>query len=257
MDRPDGAITRGTTGINRLRRIDRWIVHHPQLIAALTAAAQPLAVDLGYGSRPDTAIELASRLRSKVQSVQLVGLEIDPARVVPPQDGVRFAVGGFELAGLRPHLVRAFNVLRQYDESQVAASWNRMQRQLAPGGFIVEGTCDELGRRCCWILLDSDRPLTFTLAWDPLRSERPSDLAERLPKALIHRNVPGEPIHHLLRTLDRCWDVAAPLAPFGPRQRWRRALELLPDNGIVPLPDRRRHRDNVLTVSWDQVAPAL
>jgi hypothetical protein len=168
---------------------------------------------------------------------------------------VRFAVGGFELAGLRPHLVRAFNVLRQYDEAQVAPAWARMQRQLAPDGFIVEGTCDELGRRCCWVLLDAHRPLTFTLAWDPARSRRPSDLAERLPKALIHRNVPGEPIHHLLQTLDRCWDVAAPLAAFGPRQRWRRALELLPANGIDVVADRRRQRDNVLTVPWDQVAP--
>ena len=28
----------------------------------------------------------------------MTGLEIDPARVVPGQDGVRFARGGFELA---------------------------------------------------------------------------------------------------------------------------------------------------------------
>lgn len=238
-----------------MRRVDRWIAHHIEIGSVLSLADQPLAIDLGYGSRPDTAIELAARLRARIPSVELVGLEIDPARVVPPQAGVRFAVGGFELAGLRPHLVRAFNVLRQYDESQVPAAWARMQKQLAPGGFIVEGTCDELGRRCCWILLDAIRPRTFTLSWDPLQSERPSDLAERLPKALIHRNVPGEPIHHLLRTLDRCWDIAAPLAPFGPRQRWRRALELLPDNGIAPVPDRRRHRDNVLTVPWEQVAP--
>lgn len=255
--RPEGTITRGTTGINRLRRVDRWIAHHRPILAALESARQPLAVDLGYGARPDTALELASRLRAVVPGTQLVGLEIDPARVVPPQDGVRFAVGGFELAGLRPQLVRAFNVLRQYDESQVDAAWERMQRQLAPGGYIVEGTCDELGRRCCWILLDAHRPLTFTLAWDPARSARPSDLAERLPKALIHRNVPGERVHNLLATLDRCWDIAAPFAPFGPRQRWHRTLELLSTFGFAPTPDRRRHRDNIVTVPWDQVAPAV
>ena len=33
---------------------------------------------------------------------------------MPPRDGVEFALGGFELAGRRPVLVRAFNVLRQY-----------------------------------------------------------------------------------------------------------------------------------------------
>jgi hypothetical protein len=235
--------------------VDRWIVHHEPIMSVLAAADQPLAVDLGYGSRPDTAIELAARLRAVVPATELVGLEIDPGRVVPAQAGVRFAVGGFELAGLRPHLVRVFNVLRQYDESKVAAAWLRMQGALAPGGFIVEGTCDELGRRCCWILLDRSGPLSFTLAWDPARSDRPSDLAERLPKALIHRNVPGERIHQLLATLDRCWEIAAPMAPFGPRQRWRRTLQLLSDKGIEPLPDRRRHRDNVLTVPWDLVAP--
>ncbi|HEY9313001.1 class I SAM-dependent methyltransferase [Williamsia sp.] len=249
-------MTRGTTGINRLRRIDRWIVNHSLIVAALESAQRPLAVDLGYGARPDTALELASRLRAVVPDVQLVGLEIDPARVVPPRDGVRFAVGGFELAGLRPHLVRAFNVLRQYDESQVGAAWSRMQRQLASGGFIVEGTCDELGRRCCWVLLDDHRPLTFTLAWDPVHSARPSDLAERLPKALIHRNVPGERVHDLLGSLDRCWDIAAPFAPFGPRQRWQRTLELLSDFGFAPTPDRRRQRDNIVTIPWEQVAPA-
>jgi hypothetical protein len=226
-------------------------------MSTLAAADRPLAVDLGYGSRPDTAIELAARLRAVVPATELVGLEIDPGRVVAAQAGVRFAVGGFELAGLRPHLVRAFNVLRQYNESEVAAAWSRMQRGLAPGGFIVEGTCDELGRRCCWIVLDQAGPLTFTLAWDPAHSDRPSDLAERLPKALIHRNVPGERVHHLLATLDRCWDVAAPMAPFGPRQRWRRTLELMLDKDIELLADRRRHRDNVLTVPWDQVAPTL
>jgi hypothetical protein len=237
--------------------VDRWIVHHEPITSVLAAADQPLAVDLGYGSRPDTAIELATRLRAVVPATELVGLEIDPGRVVAARAGVRFAVGGFELAGLRPHLVRVFNVLRQYDESDVAAAWSRMQGALASRGFIVEGTCDELGRRCCWILLDRSGPLSFTLAWDPAHSDRPSDLAERLPKALIHRNVPGERINHLLATLDRCWEIAAPMAPFGPRQRWRRTLELLSDKGIEILPDRRRHRDNVLTVPWDQVAPTL
>lgn len=252
---PDGVITRGTTGMNRLRRVDRWMIHDPSILAALRAVDQPLAVDLGYGSRPDTALELASRLRSVVPACSLVGLEIDPARVVPDRDGVRFAVGGFELAGLRPNLVRAFNVLRQYDESEVGAAWARMQRQLAPGGRIVEGTCDEIGRRCCWIVLDAEGPRSLTLAWDPRHSERPSDLAERLPKALIHHNTPGERVHEFLTIADRCWDIASTHAAFGPRSRWRRTTELLRDNGIELLDGRRRSRDLVITVPWSVVDP--
>ena len=216
----------------------------------------PVVVDLGYGARPDTAIELAARLREVVPDVAMVGLEIDPDRVVPPRDGVRFAVGGFELAGLRPQLVRAFNVLRQYDEAEVAGAWGRMQSGLGPGGLIVEGTCDEIGRRACWILLDADGPLELTLSWAPAHSERPSDLAPRLPKALIHRNVPGEPIHELLNAADRAWDVAASHEPFGPRVRWQRALDLLVEQG-VPVANTRRTRsvDNVLSVPWSAVAP--
>ncbi|MFT3661045.1 MAG: class I SAM-dependent methyltransferase [Gordonia sp. (in: high G+C Gram-positive bacteria)] len=223
--------------------------------AVLDDAAAPLAVDLGYGARPDTALEMAARLRAVVPDLQLVGLEIDPDRIAAPRDGVRFALGGFELAGLRPHLVRAFNVLRQYDEAEVPAAWDQICAGLASGGLLVEGTCDEIGRRACWILLDADGPIELTLAWAPSYTERPSDLAPRLPKALIHRNVPGEPVHALLAAADRCWDRAAGHEPFGPRQRWRAARDLLVAEGVPLRPVRGRSVDNLLTVPWSAVRP--
>lgn len=253
--KPAGRITRGTTNINRLRRIDRWMANSPAITGALTSVPAPLVVDLGYGARPDTCVEMAHRLRSVAPGLQMVGLEIDPDRIVDPRDGVRFALGGFELAGLRPHVVRAFNVLRQYDESEVADAWAQICGRLAPGGLLVEGTCDEIGRRCAWILLDADGPRTFTLSWAPRHTARPSDLAERLPKALIHRNVPGEPIHDLLVLADRCWDNAAGQTVFGPRARWAQTLRLLRAEGVdVEIP-RHRSVDNVLTVGWSTVAP--
>jgi hypothetical protein len=129
-----------------------------------------------------------------------------------------------------------------------------MRSALAPGGLIVEGTCDELGRRCAWILLDRDGPRSLTLAWNPHHTDTPSRLAERLPKALIHRNIRGEPIHALLAAADRAWSTAAPLAPFGPRIRWRHALTLLAADYPVRLP-RRHLRDNTLTIPWPSVAP--
>ncbi|GAA3229036.1 hypothetical protein GCM10020256_41780 [Streptomyces thermocoprophilus] len=54
-----GAVTRGTTNPNRLRRMDRWIaaVHG----AELRRADDPVAVDLGYGAAPWTAVELLGR----------------------------------------------------------------------------------------------------------------------------------------------------------------------------------------------------
>ena len=145
--RPFGVITRGTTGFNRLRRSDRWTVNHPRVRRLLLDAPSPLAVDVGYGASHTTTVEWAARLRTVRPDIEVVGLEIDPERVLPPQGGVRFELGGFELAGYRPHLVRAFNVLRQYDVAQVEEAWGSVLSRLAPGGLFVEGTCDELGRR--------------------------------------------------------------------------------------------------------------
>ncbi|MEV0106000.1 class I SAM-dependent methyltransferase [Nocardia sp. NPDC050799] len=253
---PLGTVTRGTTGTNRLRRSDRQLIGDPRIAEVLRAAADPLVVDLGYGAQPWTTLELAARLRTVRPDVRVVGLEIDPARVVPARDGVVFARGGFELAGLRPVLVRAFNVLRQYPESAVAQAWETVLAGLAPGGLLVEGTCDELGRRCAWVVLDRSGPRTLTLAWDPFTVERPSDLAERLPKALIHRNVPGERVHTLLGAADRAWAHTVPLAAFGPRVRWRAAAGLLRAQGLPVHDFRRRLRDNVLSVPWPVVAPA-
>lgn len=255
--RPFGVITRGTTNPNRLRRCDRWLAAQPEVAALLRHVPAPLVLDVGYGASHLTTVEWAQRLRRLNRDVCVIGLEIDPSRVLPPRDGVRFELGGFELAGYRPQLVRAFNVLRQYDVAQVAEVWDTVCQRLAPGGFFVEGTCDELGRRAAWILLDELGPRTLTLAWDPFDVSRPSDVAERLPKALIHRNVPGEPIYELLHAADEAWDRCAGWAPYGPRVRWRMARQLLGEVGLPVHPVRRRLRDNALTVDWELVAPHL
>ncbi|WTL35210.1 class I SAM-dependent methyltransferase [Nocardia sp. NBC_01503] len=230
-------------------------MHDPLVTRRLLEAPEPLVVDLGYGASPVTTLEMAGRLRTVRPDLRVVGLEIDPERVVPGRDGVTFARGGFELAGLRPNLVRAFNVLRQYPESAVPPAWSTILAGLAPNGLLLDGTCDELGRRCAWVLLDRNGPLSLTLAWDPFTVDQPSDIAERLPKALIHRNIPGEPIHALLTAADRAWSHAAPLAPYGPRVRWRHAADMLREQGFPLRPQRRRLRDNQLTIPWRAVAP--
>jgi hypothetical protein len=255
-----GAPTRGTTNPNRLRRVDRWLTGSADVRAALAGAADPLVVDLGYGATPITTVEMATRLRTVRADVRVLGLEIDPDRVAaakpaadPPH--LDFRRGGFELAGTRPILLRAFNVLRQYTEAESASSWATMLDRLAPGGLLIEGTCDEIGRRCSWVTLDVDGPRTFTLSCLPSGIDRPSDLAERLPKALIHRNVPGERVHALLTTLDACWATAAPFAPFGPRARWVETVRTFAAAGWPVLDTRRRWRLGEVTVEWSAVKP--
>ncbi|MBN9155171.1 MAG: class I SAM-dependent methyltransferase [Microbacterium sp.] len=267
---PVGRITRGTTGTNRLRRVDRWIARHP----ALRRSDDPLVVDLGFGASIVTALELEVRLRRARPDVEVLGLEIDPARVASaqaqlaavragatsfaPDTRVQAELGGFEipLPGDRhPSVIRAFNVLRQYDETAVPDAWSRMAGRLAPRGVLVEGTCDEIGRVATWVAIGEDAvPTTFTVALRLAGLEHPSIAAERLPKALIHHNVPGEPVHAFLSALDREWERAAGLSAFGPVQRWRGALEAM--SARWPLRDRSRWRLGEVTVPWGAVAPA-
>jgi hypothetical protein len=254
-----GAVTRGTTAPNRLRRIDRWtIASYGDL---LRSTASPLVVDLGFGASPVTTVEFADRLRLVRPDLDVLGLEIDPVRVLAAQPfarpGLSFARGGFEVPSpRRPVLVRALNVLRQYDEADVGAAWGLMQTRLAPGGVLVEGTCDELGRLAAWVAVRPEGPQTFTAAARLGTLGRPSELAERLPKCLIHRNVPGEPVHALFRDLDRAWDIHASLAVFGARQRWLATIASIRETGWPVLGGQVRWRLGEVTLPWSAVAPA-
>jgi SAM-dependent methyltransferase len=289
--RPEGEITRGTTNPSRLRRVDRWITQAQQ--AVLRTQERPLIVDLGFGALPVTAVELYRRVRAVVPDAEVLGLEIDHERVAAARHrlaalraagnelpGLSFAAGGFELpVPRRPVLVRAFNVLRQYPEDRAWAAWSRLRAGLAPGGVLVEGTCDEIGRRAVWVTLpaapgptasgparpgdgaraDGRREALITFSARLASLERPSDLAERLPKALIHRNVPGEPVHQFLRDFDRAWERAAPYSAFGPRQRWLAAVGSLagawPVLRYPPLGGPRRWRLGEVTLPWAVLAP--
>jgi hypothetical protein len=284
--RAEGEITRGTTNLGRLRRVDRWITQAQRSV--LRATRCPLVVDLGFGASPVTTVELYRRVRAVVPDAEVLGLEIDQERVAAARHrlaalrdagdalpGLSFGVGGFELpVPRRPVLVRAFNVLRQYPEDRAWAAWSRLRAGLAADGVLVEGTCDEIGRRAVWVTLpaagqEAQRDgsagsgahgtalITFSARLASL--ERPSDLAERLPKTLIHRNVPGEPVHQFFRDFDRAWDRAAPYSAFGSRQRWLAAVESLPGAWPVlrypPLGGPRRWRLGEVTLPWTVLAP--
>ncbi len=274
-------VTRGTTNPNRLRRCGRWLI--AQHGASLGRAGRAMIVDLGYGASPVTTLELAARL-SRAPALararlRVLGLEIDPDRVSSAREMLRrgpqhpawpaglacgrtrigFARGGFEIplpAGEDgADVIRAFNVLRQYDESHVAAAWEAMRARLRPGGIVIDGTCDELGRRMTWVTLDARGPVSLSIAVAFRAILAPSDVAERLPKALIHRNVPGERVHDLLSAWDDAWARAAGLAAFGVRQRFIAAAAGLRQGGWPVLGGPSRWRQGELTVAWEAVRP--
>jgi hypothetical protein len=256
--KPIGTITRGTTNPNRLRRVDRFIAAHPVI-----KTDGCVVVDLGYGASPITAVELFARLGKLNESLRVVGIEIDRERVerglAVQSSGLSFMLGGFETplpTGLTgAHVIRAFNVLRQYDETEVSAAWKQMQSRLQPGGILVEGTCDEIGRLSSWVVLDSVAPRTFTISLHLGSLEKPSAVAERLPKVLIHHNIAGEAIHRYLNELDACWATHAPLSSFGVVQRWLATCDSMVERGWPIKRDKKRWRLGELTVDWAAVAP--
>ena len=255
---PIGQVTRGTTGTNRLRRIDRWIAQLPEF----RASAAPLVVDLGYGASATTTLELHHRLSAVRPDVDVVGIEIDPERVriasARAREHVSFRHGGFEVPlpnGRRATVIRALNVLRQYDESEVLGHWHRMVERLEPAGVLVEGTCNEVGRVASWVDVTAAGPRTFTLSLRLADLDKPSIVAERLPKVLIHRNVDGERIHRYLTELDRAWQVHAPLGVYGPSQRWVAVATTMRDAGWAVIGSKSRWRLGELTVRWEDVQP--
>lgn len=256
--KPIGNITRGTTNPNRLRRIDRFIAALP----VMRGTHEPVVVDLGFGATPTTAVELLQRLSRTNPNTHVVGVEIDRERVerglAVAGPRLHFALGGFEVPmppefapGRPATVIRCLNVLRQYEAADVPAAWARMQSRLADDGYLIEGTCDEIGRVASWVTLDPRSPVSLTISLRLQDLELPSIAAERLPKALIHQNVPGTRIHAFLTAMDSAWRMHSGAA--SPTQRWQAMARELVSLGWPLIGDRKRWRLGELTVAWDAV----
>ncbi len=260
IKKPVGTVTRGTTNPNRLRRVDRFIAALP----LIRRTEKPVVVDLGFGASPITAVELLARLQKVNSQTHLVGIEIERERVerglAVATEHLHFTHGGFETPlpsslAEAATVIRAFNVLRQYDESEVSDAWARMQSRLQADGLLIEGTCDEIGRLSSWITLDREKPLSLSISLRLSGLDLPSKVAERLPKALIHHNQPGEKVHDFLQALDAAWRANAGLGSFGAAQRWVASCNQMVDAGWPLIGDKKRWRLGELTVEWAAVAP--
>lgn len=247
--RPQGEITRGKTAHNRLRPLDVYLCEHERTLLARRdgAFADAPVVDLGYGCLPWTTLEMAHRLRRIAPGLPVVGLEIDPDRVEAAQPwagpGLTFQRGGFEVPTDRPaRLVRAMNVLRQYDESAVEPAWRLVSERLLPGGLLVEGTSDPPGRLVVVNLLRRGAhglALEGLLLYARPRADFTPDAWKAvLPKRWIHRVVPPEPIHAFFEAWEASWRATAPARAFGVRQGFEAAVRHLADR--VPGVSTRR-----------------
>ncbi|MFN8496011.1 MAG: hypothetical protein U0350_50940 [Caldilineaceae bacterium] len=252
--RPEGQPTRGKTAPNRLRRVDSFVLLYDTPLLRRTTGdfADALFVDLGFGAEPVTTLESAQRFRQVNPRLPVLGVEINRERVtaaLPYADQTTFfRLGGFNLPLQRKadgaletvRLIRAFNVLRQYAESEVADAYARLGSYLLPGGLLIEGTSDPTGR--IWVANVLRKP-TGSNPETPLQMEAlvfstnfrdgfdPTVFQTRLPKNWIHRVVPGEPIYAFFHAWKQATLETAPLQVWGPRQWFMASVRHLAERG--------------------------
>lgn len=217
--RPLGQITRGKTARHRLRQTDTFLaLAYPETLRRLPG----LYVDLGYGAFPVTTLETLQRLSRLNPALRVVGVEIDPDRVQAAQPyarpGLEFRLGGFNLPlqpGEQAGVVRAFNVLRQYDEAAVAEALHALNASLAEEGLLLEGTCDPPGRLLCFNLHQRQRGelrrlgFVFAPRASALRPDfDPRDFRAVLPKEHIHHAGPGGALDRFFADWHAAWGYA-------------------------------------------------
>lgn len=232
--KPQGAITRGKTARNRLRQVDNFLMlYDPGLISR---GGADLFVDLGYGAEAVTTLEMAARFRRLNPDLRILGVEIDPQRVAAalPFAGERtfFRLGGFNLPlqpGESVRAIRAFNVLRQYDEAEVLPAWEQLARYVPTGGLLIEGTSSPSGAIWAANLLRRDSAgwsrealvffTNFRSGFDP------QEFQTILPKNYIHRVVPGEPIYEFFSAWKASAAETVSMQTWGLRQWYVAAAE--------------------------------
>jgi hypothetical protein len=245
--KPLGQVTRGKTARNRLRPVDNFfLMYDPGLLVRSDGDfSRALFVDLGYGAEAFTTLETADRFRKLNPRLGILGVEIEPervARALPFADGQTFfRLGGFNLPLLPGEFVRAmraFNVLRQYEETEVALAWQQMARGVLPGGLLVEGTSNPFGSILSANVLrrvdDDSAPwrqealvfyTNFRLGFDPV------EFQTILPKNFIHRITPGEPIYDFFAAWKASAAESTPMRAFGLRPWFAASAEGLSRRG--------------------------
>ena len=245
--RPQGQATRGKTARNRLRRSDIFfLLTEGRLIRMRDAEGVcSFYVDLGYGAEPFTTLETAERLRVQNPDLPVLGVEIDPERVktaLPYEDErTFFRLGGFNLPLLseeHARMIRAFNVLRQYDEAEWAAPIEQLGQQLIPGGVLLEGTSNPFGS--VWTANVIRRSMIppypviregFLFSTNFHMGFEPDLFQPVLTKNYIHRMIPGEDIFEFMeKWKDACRNLS-PMRSFGLRALFCASAEELNRSG--------------------------
>ena len=253
-----GQVTRGKTASNRLRRVDNFILlYEPSLLTRTDHLfTDSLFVDLGYGFDARTTLESAARFRRVNPNLRILGVEIDKERVEAAlpyaDDKTFFRFGGFNLPlkeGETVRLIRAFNVLRQYEEKDFIPAYEKLAQYLLPGGLMIEGTSNPFGSIWCANIarkMENGSHLHCTKhsavqVWKMealvfstnFRSGFDVDEFQTiLPKNLIHRVLAGQPIYDFFEAWKRAAAETSAAKAYGPKQWFALAAENLARKGF-------------------------
>ncbi|WP_151969645.1 hypothetical protein [Candidatus Uabimicrobium amorphum] len=242
--RPQGHETRGKTARNRLRRVDNFVLMYTKsLLQKRFSKYRNVFVDVGYGEYPFTTIESAQRFHGVNKDLYIVGVEIDKERVLKAssfqKEHVDFRHGGFNLPlceqSERASVIRAFNVLRQYEKKQVTKAYSAMLPYLTEGGILIEGTSDPLGRiwvanlfRKHHVCLQQEAVVFST----NFRCEfHPQNFQTVLPKNYIECVVAGEKMHDFFCGWKEAYRQSLYLRNWGERQIFQKSIALLAESG--------------------------
>jgi hypothetical protein len=145
------------------------------------------------------------------------------------------------LSGETVRLIRAFNVLRQYEEKDFAPAYERLAEYVLPGGLMIEGTSNPFGS--VWAAnvvrktLESDSlpsswkfealvfSTNFHLGLDV------QEFQTILPKNLIHHVMKGEPIYDFFEAWKRSAAETAAMKTYGFKQWFIASAESLSTKG--------------------------
>lgn len=243
--KPEGQPTRGKTADNRLRRVDNFLLlYEPALLTRADGGfARALFVDLGYGFDPRTTLESASRFRRLNPDLPILGVEIEKKRVeaaLPYADEKTFfRLGGFNLPlkeGEHVRLIRAFNVLRQYEENDFAPAYERLAQYMLPGGLMIEGTSTPYGQVWCANVARTEESRTWSVEALVFSTNfrlgfEITDFQAVLPKNYIHHVIPGEPIYDFFEAWKQSAAETAAVKIYGLRQWFVQAAQALAGKG--------------------------
>ncbi len=241
-----GLPTRGKTASNRLRRVDNFILlYEPALLTRTDGGfAESLFVDLGFGFDPRTTLESGLRFRRLNPNLPILGVEIDRERVeaaLPFADEKTFfRLGGFNLPlqpGETARFIRAFNVLRQYEEKDFIPAYERLAEYVLPGGLMIEGTSTPYGNVWAANLVRRGESAQWSFEALVFSTNFHSgfdagEFQTILPKNYIHRAVRGEAIHDFFEAWKRSAAETASAKTFGLKQWFTASAEALAQKGF-------------------------